>query len=411
MSERRIPSRRIVNWDAGGQDARGAFQQGSQHGASSARSNSSHARRATDNRVTGSPRADSCALACCCAHTRSPSASASRDSRRCRSIAWAVRSPGRCPVSAMSHQGPGCDSRIGLRVAGSAARARSAGPIRCGGQPPTFVAWAMTGSSRLAVQRAVGAPTPRRKAWQSLASPGRSSIPHWARSAASYPSAPALGDAPSEARVRSSRAASGSPAAGGGTGAKGDGVGGFSVRDSGSGLALLRRGAHQQVPVGEVPPVAAPAFDHHCSDANQLLQRPVDGVLRRLVQPGGQRRASGHPLPGRLSVAQQHRVQPVGAVADLSVDDPLGDDREVLLQDERGLCLATRVGGFANRISHDPPPSKGSATANALITQPPPRRCTSQHEPTRKPLQRRTNRHQVRSRCTAWHGIVRSFNP
>jgi hypothetical protein len=92
------------------------------------------------------------------------------------------------------------------------------------------------------------------------------------------------------------------------------------------------------VAIGEVLSVVATVLDHHGADGDELLERAIDGVPR-LVQPAREECPSRHALSRALAEAQQHRVQPVGTVADLGVDDPLRDDREVLFEDQGALVL------------------------------------------------------------------------
>ena len=60
------------------------------------------------------------------------------------------------------------------------------------------------------------------------------------------------------------------------------------------------------VAVGEVLPSGAAALDGDRADRHEFLQGPVDGVRGGLVQPPGQQRPAGHPLPGGLPVAEQN---------------------------------------------------------------------------------------------------------
>jgi hypothetical protein len=95
------------------------------------------------------------------------------------------------------------------------------------------------------------------------------------------------------------------------------------------------------IAVGQVHRTAPTTLDHDSADVDELLERAVDRVLRLLLQSGRQQRSAGHPLAGALPVAQQHRVQSVGTVADVGVDDPFGHDREVLVDDQGALIVET----------------------------------------------------------------------
>jgi len=119
------------------------------------------------------------------------------------------------------------------------------------------------------------------------------------------------------------------------------------------------------VAVGEVPAVAVAVFDDDGADRDELFERPVDGVLGGLVQPVGQRGPAGHAAAGGLAVAEQHRVQPVRAVADVGVDDPLRDDREALFEDERAFL----TDAVKARVSHGVRPGVAGWTGNAMGTQ------------------------------------------
>ncbi|MDQ3663482.1 MAG: hypothetical protein M3353_02325, partial [Actinomycetota bacterium] len=67
-------------------------------------------------------------------------------------------------------------------------------------------------------------------------------------------------------------------------------------------------------------------------DADEFAQRTVDGVdglLCNRVARGG---AAGHPGAGAVAVAEKDGVQAEGAVADVGVEDPLGNHGEPVLE-------------------------------------------------------------------------------
>ena len=100
-----------------------------------------------------------------------------------------------------------------------------------------------------------------------------------------------------------------------------------------------RRCGQQVVAVAQVLPAAPSSFDGDGTDSDELLQVSVDAVDGPLAQPPGEQGAAGHPPAGGLPVPQQDAVEPVGGVGDLGVDDPLGDDREVALDDQGALVV------------------------------------------------------------------------
>ncbi|MGH3326750.1 MAG: nucleotidyl transferase AbiEii/AbiGii toxin family protein [Streptomycetales bacterium] len=113
--------------------------------------------------------------------TRSPSASARRSSKAESSTSSA---PGTADLrSAASHQGPGQSRRAGLRVSGSAARARTAGTAAAAGQSWSRTAAASSAVTARVVHNPVGRPSRPRAARQSAATRSRSSTPRRRQSA------------------------------------------------------------------------------------------------------------------------------------------------------------------------------------------------------------------------------------
>jgi len=106
------------------------------------------------------------------------------------------------------------------------------------------------------------------------------------------------------------------------------------------------------VPVSQVHR-ALPAMLHdHRAHGYELLQRPVDGVHRLLLQARCQEPAPRNPAPGGLPVPQQHDVQAERGIGDLGVEDPLRDDREVMLDDQAPLVLEPALGGMSGHHIH-----------------------------------------------------------
>jgi len=98
----------------------------------------------------------------------------------------------------------------------------------------------------------------------------------------------------------------------------------------------LRAGSADAVAIGQLLPPRPAVLYLDCAESDELGKRPVDGVDGLLVQPGGQGGAGRHPGAGGVAVAQQHRVQPQCAVADVGVEHPLRDDGEPVLQHQLG---------------------------------------------------------------------------
>jgi hypothetical protein len=75
-------------------------------------------------------------------------------------------------------------------------------------------------------------------------------------------------------------------------------------------------------------------LDYDRADGDEFLHGPVDGVGGALVKAPRQRGTGGHPRAGGVPVAKEDGVQAHGGIADLSVEQPLGDDGEAILHEE-----------------------------------------------------------------------------
>jgi hypothetical protein len=84
---------------------------------------------------------------------------------------------------------------------------------------------------------------------------------------------------------------------------------------------------------------AVPVLDPHRADRDQLAHRPVNRVRGFLSQSTRQRGPPGHPGARGVSVTQQHRVQAHCAVTDVSIQKPLRNNCESLLNYQLGLVI------------------------------------------------------------------------